>query len=235
MGVDAVDGGVTPGQEVDGPDGQGEGVGSREAGIGGGAEIDRGDQAGLVLPAGQRGLAAQGGDGWAGLAVQVRCQGADDLIGDGQGPARHAVVCLVGQEDAVDGPAAPEGGVGFGLDGGDGVGGSALGEGRGEGEREGQEGGGQKGQGGGQSGHGVSPWDCGTRTAGVINGVRIPIPCGEGKGCTCSRHMRRGLLMGLQRFAMIRDIRLASDHHVRHGVSIRCPGRDVCRSGGCVR
>ncbi len=44
--------------------------------------------------------------------------------------------------------------------------------------------------------------------------------------------MRRGLLMGLQRFAMIRDLRLASDHHVRHGVSIRCPGRDVCRSGG---
>ncbi len=52
---------------------------------------------------------------------------------------------------------------------------------------------------------------------------------------TCSRHMRRGLLMGWQRFAVIRDLRLASDHHVRHGVSIHCPGRDVCRSGGCVR
>ncbi len=153
MGVDAVDGGVIPFIEVDGPDGQGEGVGSREAGIGGGAEIDRGDQAGLVLPAGQRGLAAQGGDGWAGLAVRGRCQGAGDLIGDVQGPARHALVCLVGQEDAVDGPAAPGGGVvGVGLDGGDGGGGSALGEGRGEGEREGQEGGGQKGQGGGAVG-----------------------------------------------------------------------------------
>ncbi len=37
--------------------------------------------------------------------------------------------------------------------------------------------------------------------------------------------------MGWQRLAVIRDLRLASDHHVRHGVSIRCPGRDVCRSG----
>ncbi len=147
MGVDAVDGGVTPGQEVDGPDGQGEGVGSREAGIGGGAEIDR-DQAGLVLPAGHCGLAAQGGDGWAGWAVRVRCQGAGDLIGDGQGPACHAVGPLVGKEDAVDGPAAPGGGVGVGHEGGDGGGGPVLGDGRGEGEREGQKGRGQTGQGG---------------------------------------------------------------------------------------
>ena len=32
--------------------------------------------------------------------------------------------------------------------------------------------------------------------------------------------------------AVIRDLRLASDHHVRHGVSIRWRCRDLCRSAG---
>ncbi len=161
VGVDAVDGGVIPGQEVDGLDRQSEGVGAREAGIGGRAEIDPGDQAGLGLPAGQRGPAAQDGDGWAGCAGRVRCLGAGDLIGDVQGPTRHAVIRLVGKEDAVDGSAAPRCGVGSGLDVGDGGGGPVLGDGRDEGQREGQEGGGKKGQGEGQAEHGVSPWDWG--------------------------------------------------------------------------
>ncbi len=62
--------------------------------------------------------------------------------------------------------------------------------------------------------------------APVSNAHARAMSCAQ-RVCTCSRHMRRGFLMGLQRFALIRDIRLASDHHVRHGVSIRCPGRDV--------
>ncbi len=66
--------------------------------------------------------------------------------------------------------------------------------------------------------------------APVSNAHARAMSCAQ-RVCTCSRHMRRGFLMGLQRFAVIRDLRLASDHHVRHGVSIRCPGRDVCRSG----
>ena len=143
LGVDTVDGGVGPGKEVDGPDRQGEGVGGREAGIGGRADIDREDQTGLVLPAGHRGLAAQSGNGWAGWPGRVRCQGAGDLIGDGQGPARHAVGPLVGKEDAVGGPAAPGCGVGVGHEGGDGGGGPVLGDGRSEGQHEGHQGGGQ--------------------------------------------------------------------------------------------
>ncbi len=41
--------------------------------------------------------------------------------------------------------------------------------------------------------------------------------------------------MGLQRFAVIRDIRLASDHHVRHGAAILSTAPFILTPSGVSR
>ncbi len=115
-----------------------------------------------------------------------------------------------------------------------------LGQGGGGHERQGQQRGGQICQGGGgqcQSDHGGLPWLCGRRgtsgtQAALINRSRIAEP---GAGVKPLYLLTTYETRASHGFAAIRNLRLASDHHVRHGVSIRCPGRDVCRSGGCVR